>query len=287
MFSQEQLILFISKQQIDPAWVTIGREISIRHEDTISYTKETLSEAFQKIGAFSKGNIRVVLSDELVYVAGFSVSSETKVTRELMREKAEESVPENLQKTDWDFQTLHSAEKRKKGSETLVQVVVVQKSFSESFHQALDTNLLHIESILPMSFVFANAEGLANGVSVIIEQYEGTTTLCGVEEGFVIATHIEHGVVTLEKAKEFLHFLSTYKGKKAEKIILSHCPDLWRDFFEQLSLEGYAVEAKDFDVFTLAALQEKISGRDEDVLNIDMFSSPESRPLWKRLIGRL
>lgn len=287
MFSHEYLVVFISKQSIDARCVTMGRDISADALFASAYTGETLADILRKIADLSKGRrIRVVLSDDLVYVTGFSVPPEIKVTRELMREKAEESVPEHLQKTDWDFLALQYGKKQKKDAETLVQVAVVQKSFSESFHQALNTSLLHIESILPMSFVFANAERSANGVSVIIEQHEGLTTLCGVEEGLVIATHIEHGVATLQGLKEFLHFLSAYKGRKVEGIMLSHCPDLWREFFEQLSLEGYTVEVKDYDVFILAALQEKISGRDEDVLNIDMFSSSESRPWWKRLIGR-
>ncbi len=286
MFSHEYFVVFISKQFIDARRVTIGSDISVDALFASAYTRETLADAFRKIGELTKGEkIRVVLNEEGVYMTGLVLPSDTKVTRELVLQKAEESIPEHIQKTDWDFRTLQYTQKRKKDEETLVQIAVVEKSFSERLHRALTASPLRIESAVPMSFVFANAEKVALGVSVIIEQYQEVTTFCGVEEGFVIATHTEHEVLTPERLQEFLHFLSVYKGKTAQRIILSHCAHLASDSVREISPEKCEVIVKDLDVFISAAIQEKISGRDEDVLSIDLSSATE-QGFWRKFFMR-
>lgn len=281
MFSKKRFVIFISKQFIDPGFVTLGETPLFEGGEAFSYTKETLAESLKKIKEISKGKIRIVLGEELVYVAELSFPNKTIITRELVQKKTEEIIPEDLKQTEWDFQALQYKEKSKDTREIVVQVAVIEKSFSDSFRQALITNPLPIESIYPESYVLANLESGATGVSVIIEQDRGLSVLCAVEDGFSIASRVQKEAVMIEDVKVFIDFLLSYKGKKIERIIFSHFSEEVMTPFLNLADEGYTVLAKDYNPLVGAALQEKISGKDEDILNIDIFSLAEKKVWWK------
>lgn len=279
MFSKKRFVIFISKQFIEPGFVTLGRNPSFEGGEAFQYTKETLADGLKKIQTISKEKMRIVLSEELVYVTELSFPHGTVITRELVQEKAEEVIPEDLKQTEWDFQTLHYKEKTKDADVILVQVAVIEKSFSESFRQALVVTPLSIEAIYPESYVLANLEREESEVVIIIEQDRELTVLCAVLDGFVVATRVKKDAITTEDVKVFINFLSVYKGKSPKKIFLSHCGE--ENLLEDLSLEGYEVIAKDYNPLVGAALLEKISGKDEEILNIDIFSLIEKKTRWR------
>ena len=279
MFSKKRFVVFISKQFIDPGFVTIGSEPFFDGGEAFRYTKETLADGLKKIQTISKEKMRIVLGEEFVYVTELSFPHGTTITRELVREKAEEVIPENLKQTEWDFQTLHYKEKTKDTDTILVQVAVIEKSFSESFRQALAVTPLSIEAIYPESYVLANLEIEESEVVIIIEQDRELTVLCAVLDGFVVATRVKKDAITTEDVRGFLSFLSTYKGKSPKKIFLSHCGE--ENLLKDLSLEGYEVRVKEYNPLVGAALLEKISGEDEEILNIDIFSSIEKKAWWR------
>lgn len=273
-FKKHFFVSFISKHFIDSGYITVGKKILFEGAEAFEYTEETFSETFKKIGEVSKGKVRIVLSEELVYVTELSFPSGTRITRDVVLEKAEQSIPEDLRKTAWDFQTLHYAEKSKEKGEILVQVAVIEKSFSDIFRAALTTNPLAIESIFPESYVFANFEKEEAGVAVIVAQNRESVLICAVEDGFAIVTRVEEGGITIDKVREFLQFLSLSKGKKAERIIFSRFTEEDFSLFLPLADEGYEILARDYNPLIGAALHKKVTGKDEDVLNIDILSSP-------------
>src|SRR3989344_7279935 len=169
MFNATRYVLFVGKQYIDPGLVTLKKEPLFKPGEAPHYTPETLADALTRCKAVSSKKIRIVLAEELVYVALFAFpwSMRTHLTRDLIRAKAEESIPEDLQATQCDFQSMTYVAIPDQDKEILVQVAVMEKNFFQAFKQALDTTPLPIESILPESYVLARLAAAREGVSVI------------------------------------------------------------------------------------------------------------------------
>lgn len=280
MFSKKRFVIFISKRFIDSGWVAGGKSALFQEGEALQYNQETFAETLRKLGVFSRKKVRVVLSEELVYVTRLSFPRGTLITRELVLEKAEESIPEDLRKTDWDFQALSYAESSGGEDEVVVQVAVVERSFSALFRQALLGNEFSIEGILPESYLLACLEREGTDVSVIVERDRETTVLCAVAAGLVIATQVEEGEVTPDRLERFLDFVVSHKGATTKRIIFSHFGVVAPEPFSEIFGGRYEIVVRDYNPLVVA-WQEKVSGKDEDILNIEMLPQSEKKSWWR------
>lgn len=287
MWNQTRYTLFIGKNFIDPGFVTLRKEPIFESGDPLAYTLETLPDVLSQLQAASSKRIRIVLAEELVYVVGLTFPVDFSLTRTLIQEKAAESIPEDLQSTEWDFQTIAYAKKSETDKETLVQVVVVKKTFAEAFKQALRVTPLPIECILPESYLLAQAAASLDGVSVIVTLGRETVLFSTVERGFVIATSIKTGEVKPDDLASFLDFVTIQKLKKVERVIFSRFSPEAVEPFQTLVEERCELVVADYNPSVIAAVQKKISGRDETVLNIDIFRSEKGLSLFQRLLERI
>lgn len=278
MFSKKHFVIFISKQSIDTGFVIVGREVSFESDEAFSYTKETLADILKKIQKVTKKSVRIVLGEELVYTVVLSLPKGTILTRALVREKAEEIIPEDFKDTEWDFQTLRYKELSHTGS-LLVQVAVIEKAFSQYFHQAVQESSIRIESVVSESYILASLENERKEVSIIVERDREIILLCAVESGHPIASCIKRRSLESDDIKIFLDFLSSHKEKKVQRIIFSHFEESEQMLSDQFSLTGYEVEKKNYNPLIGAGLQEKISGKDEEVFNI--LALPQKKQWWK------
>lgn len=276
MFEKKRYVLFVGKRFIEPGMVTLGKTASFEGGEALSYTSETLADALRNIRERTTGKVRVVLSEELVYVTEISFPASTSVTRESIREKAEEFIPDDLHDSQWDFETLHYTEKRKE-SETLVQVAMIERSFAEALKAALAIVSLPLESVVPESYALASFVADREGVSVIVERDRESTTLIATEQGSVISTYVQDSVTT-DDLSLFLGFVKG-KGKEVKRIVFSHFAEEEVAPFRIFEEQGYEVLAENYNPLIGAAAQD-ISGRDEAVLNIDMFRT-NKKPWWR------
>ncbi len=281
-FSKKIYTLFISRRFIDPGIVTLRREPSFEGQEAIEYDQETFADAIRQVSErFPFKKIRIVLGEDLVYVTDLSFPVGTTITRDLVRQRAEESVPESLRETDWDFKTMRYAKKRETETETVVQVAVVEGVFSRNFHQALERYPLRIESVLPESYVYAILESPCECVAVIVEQGRESVVLCAVEDGLVLATDVRKEC-SVRDLSDFIVFIADKKEKKIDRIVLSHLDEehiaALKTFAEE---RGYECLVKEHNPLIGVALQEKVFGKDEEILNINVFSSVKKRGLWR------
>lgn len=280
MFTWKYGILFFSKNTIE--WRVIDRSgVSLSHR-SFDYTAETLSEVLVTVGALWQGNIRVILGEELVYVTELSIPGGKTLTRVVVLEEALQSIPEDLKQTGWDFERAHTI--RRRGAEEFfrVQVVVVEKTFSEQLRVALRESGLVVESMISESYALSLMEADASRVTVIMRQRLGKVLFCAVEGQLVLSTRLEAGVATVERTRAFLAFLASHKGKKATHIFL--CSDVPEEVVAEhaiFSTEGFEVLSRDPSVFVAASRQRHIFGADETVLNIDVSDGGEKNA-WRR-----
>jgi hypothetical protein len=280
MFSKKYPVIFISQGFIDPGIVTIGKEITFDGWEALAYTPDTLPDVLKQVKAFFRKSVRIVLSEELVYVTGLSFPAGTLITRELVRQTLEENIPENLRATEWDFRTLHYV-KKQKTSEILVQAAVIEEQFFRVLEQVFKAVPLPVASILPESCALSQVVANQTGVLLLVARGRESVLLCAAEDGFVIATRVKRGEISLSDVEEFLRFVAEHKLKKIQKIIFSHFAKEEMQLFQKLSADGYTLTSQDCNPLIGAALDNAIAGKDEEVLNLNAFLYDKQKRWWK------
>mgnify|MGYP000552962705 CR=1 FL=1 len=280
-FSQKYPVLYLSKQSIDPGQVTVGKEVLYQGSDACTYTEETLVHALKEVQRLFQKDMRVILSEELVYVTELSFPSGTHLTRDLVQQTLKGTIPEDVSSTEWDFQTLHFAQKQEAMSEIRVQVAVVEGRFFRQFTKALETVALPIVSIVPESYVLAQMVQAYEGGTLLVARNRETTLLAAVENGFVIATRSVKKSVSPEDISAFLLFVASHKERTIARIIFSHFSSEEMAPFQALVADGYELLSEDLNPLVGAVLQVPLRGTDETILNLQTFLSKRKRAWWQ------
>ncbi len=272
MFDKKYLTLFVGKASIVPGLVTMKNGVLFEEQETISYTSETLEGILTQIQSLSKRPVRVVLSEELVYVTSFLIPKTSKITREQVVQMAENSIPENLTGTAWDFQTLHYNQIHASETSTIVEVAVVTAPFAKLFAGALKTSSLSVECVIPESCALALLIAHLEGISLIVEASQGGALLVAAEKGAVWATYIKYGACEPADLEDFIKFVAKKNAAKIERVILSHGTEELALSLQPITSQ-YELLVENLNPLAGVALQKKITGKDEEVLNIDMFQT--------------
>lgn len=188
MFSKKHPALFISSGFIEPGNVTVSRELLFEGSEALPYDREMFHQTLSQVLASPHKKARIVLSEELVYVTTLLFPAGTKLTRELVRSRAEETIPEDLRATAWDFRTMHYKETIGEAGGILVQVAVVEGGFSGILSKTLVEQDFSVEAILPESSVLASLVADKEGVTVIVEQDRERTLFIACESNLVLST---------------------------------------------------------------------------------------------------
>jgi len=281
MFSDQHSALFISRGYIEPGRVTLLPEI-FEGLPALSYSPETFASTLAGIPELV-GSVRLVLAEELVYVTTLTLPKGTAVTRELIRRRAEEKIPEDLRHTSWDFRTMQYVAEPEESEGITVQVAVVEEHFGTMLQKALSQASFRVESILPESYVLASFEATEAGMTLIIEQNRESVLLVAAQSGSVLHTTLVSGMVRTEEVEAFLSFVMSESGRAVERITLSHISG--DHLIQALCARGYVCFERSYNPL-LGAFTEKISGKDDMVLNLrDTLIKPE-RSWWQKLIKR-
>lgn len=283
MFSKKHPALFISSGFIEPGNVTVSRELLFEGGEVLPYDRETFRQTLSQALVSTDKEARLVLSEELVYVTTLLFPAGTKLTRELVRSRAEETIPEDLRATAWDFRTMRYRETIGEEGRILVQVAVVEGGFSDVLSKALAEQDFSVEAILPESSVLASLVATKEGVTVIVEQDRERILFIACESNLVLSTQTKQGALEYPSLKAFLLFVSSVLEKKIESIVLSHVSDA--ELKDRLEKDGYTYEEQSLNPL-LGAFFLKVSGKDELVLNLNTFSRVSQKSWWQRFFRK-
>lgn len=282
MFSKKYPILFISKNFIEPGEITLSREPSFAGGEAVSYAPETLKAALEHLSILKGKTIRIVLAEELVYVTALPFPRGTSLTREIVRTRAEEVIPEDLRMTKWDFRTMRYVKQREIGEEVLVQVAVIEHAFASVLEDVLQSKAFKVANILPESYALASFSASEEGITVIVEQDRENVLMLACEYGLVLSTEVRKEAPTLDDVLAFLKFVEQHASKKVARVVFSHGNgQLMRESLEQA---GYGVLEQEYNPL-LTAVFEKVSGHDENILNLAV-SDPSSFSWWRNMFGK-
>lgn len=259
LFPKKRYTLLIGKDRIDPGLVVLDGQGVFHADEALAYSPETFASALAAIGRAAKGRkVRIVLCEELVYVTELLLPAGTELSRELVRQEAEASIPEDLQATDWDFQSVRYASKSGSDGRIAVQVAVIRADFSRLFHAALSESALHAESIVPESYAFATLVPSLGELSVVAAMDGSGAVLVAIRDGFVVASETEAALESGD-IETFIAFSERRTGMPVARLVCSGIdPAIVSRPAEELSLNPLIG----------AAMETRISGDDASVLNL-------------------
>lgn len=282
MFSKKIFTLFIGRDTLEPGFVTLKKEPVFVGAEAFAYVRETLPQVLGQVRALAgHAAVRVVLSEELVLVTGFSLPAGAPLVREAIRKQAEETIPENLQATEWDFQQLHYSTQSGMAGEVRIQVAVLESAFCEKFCQIFKQSGLVVESVLPESVVLAGMAASYEGVSLIAAQERMGVVLVAAESGFVLATYVKTGALGATDIATFLEYVSERKAVSVKRIIFSNFGDGAAPLRAGMSERGIEIVETSLNPLVGAALRQAVRGNDAAVLDIEIFRSDKKRAWWR------
>ncbi len=283
MFSKRRPVLFISKNYIETGWVTLSKELLFEGDETRTYSLDTLPEHLRRIQASTRESLRIVLSEELVYVTTLSFPSSVRINRKRVEELAETSIPENLQQTLWDFRTMRYKEHSKRAGEILVQVAVIEQGFARVLDHAIQSGMCQVDAVLPESSILALFEESYDGMTLIVAEDRESTVIVGVSCGLVMGTVVKQGVLVESTAIESaVHFLEDISSERISRIIGSRLSN--QDILAVFEKQGYLIEIRDYNPL-LGVFLVKTRGSDEQVLNL-ISDTNSVTSWWCRLMKR-
>lgn len=259
LFPKKRYTLFIGKDRIDPGLVVLDDQPVFYADEAYAYTPETFAQVLAGIGRLAHGRkARIVLGEELVYVTELRLPAGTVLSRDLVRQEAEASIPEDLRATDWDFQSVRYAAKPREDGRIAVQVAVIRSDFSRVFREALSGSGLRAECAVPESSALATLIPSIGVLSVVVSANGSATVLVALCDGSVIASETTQ-MLTLEDIEAFIAFAERRSEKTLARLIFSGA---------DAALSSRPSESFVLNPLIGAVLEERVSGDDEAVLNL-------------------
>lgn len=273
MLQTKKTILFITKSKIRIVNVTLGRNPKEDIIANLGWTPDNLSEILLQSKKNIKEPIRILLSEDFVYTVNLTLSS-LPLSREDIKIKAQELIPENLDETLWDF--------REVGLPTKIQVVAVNKALLDTLKRSLARAGIRIEAIEPVSLSLARVSRKEDKTKVFVYKDNGNVLVIAAQKGIVLAT-AKSDLATerltdlnLEAITQFIRFTKDQFGIEIKDVIF--CGNTLGIDLAKFQNTDFNAAIQNINPVISLAYKEDLRGRDEEVLNLELLKGVEARP---------
>lgn len=264
MFANKKSILFITKNKIKIASITVGGKPLENIVADVGYTHSTLQDILLKFKKNIGDNVRILLNEDFVYTVTVSMPKETLIDKESVREKAQELIPENLAETVWDFKEII-----KKQMVTIQVVAVIQSLFIE-VSRAVEGAGLHVEAIEPLSYALARFTKKQDKpfLFVYIQDQEILLTLA--QKELVLATRrLLDSNINIEILNQFISFTKEKLNIEPKSMIF--CGNTKNITLRQFENKNFEAQIQNINPIISLAHKEDVAGKDEEVLNLELM----------------
>lgn len=263
MFGNKIIVVYITKNKIRVYIFSKGKTQKLESSFDSDYTYENFSSLFTKLKASIGSRFRLLLDDELLYSVTISMPKEDAEKKELIRQKAQEIIPENLEHTLWTYKEIPLQNDK---STKHIQVIAVLTSFIEHLSRAIVTSGFHIEMLEPLSYALARYTERKTEPTGIISLLTHPL-LVFAQKGNVIATTTLQESIQPSHISTFFEFASREYNTAPKKIILSGNT-------EGITPQNLGItiplQQQNLDPFISIASKEPLKNTNEEALNSDI-----------------
>lgn len=277
ILSEKIPVIFISRTHLRAVSVALEEESIVTAIADVEWTTDTLSRILSDLHEKIGDDIRVVVGEDLAYVARFSQKVGVKSDRLGVQRLAAGLIPENLNETAWDFKDIDSVSGD--ASEKDVQVAVVSKFFSQTIAPVFAGAGFTVNALETESCALARSISDRIDPTLVLHTEYGSNLSVAVDHGTVAATelydeplspdHIETLAASIRK-NSFLPISSVIISAKSAEAL----PDMKA----ALEAKGFSVQVLPLDPVIGIARKSDISGDDEAILNVNIVPQ-ETRAL--------
>lgn len=144
IFQDRVAVIYLLREKIKFAYVGLNKKPNLKNTGEYPWSAKTITNVLPKIKQKIGPNIRVVVADDLSYLATISIAKDIKDIRKFVFDRVSETIPEDLLDKDWDF---------KKISESLTEKqILIFSPVKSVFNLFLDEAIkagFKIESVEP------------------------------------------------------------------------------------------------------------------------------------------
>lgn len=261
LYMNLQTVVTITPTQVVLQRINLDRDTEIVLQKVIQWQKGKLAEAIaialQEIPETKR--IRILLTESLYYVVGFSVEKKLARDRDYIREKASEVLIEDLETVRWDYATAYTTLEL-----AYVQVICLTKAIDEELSELTKNLGVIVDAIVPESLVLLESFLEKNESFILIYSDEYIKTISVVKDGLVLISTgftqpqvVDRFLQTVQYAQNHLQF-------SADTVVVSGVKD------SELSevKKNFKIVRAQLHVTTIFAELNAYRGRDEKVLSI-------------------
>lgn len=266
MFGNKKSILFITKSKVKITKVSLGKS-----KETIigefDWTYETLSNSLSKFTKIIGNSARLVLSEDFFYVILLSFPYDTILNKDIIRQKAQELIPENLNETVWDYREIPSVSSSQSKK---IQVAAAVKKLFENLSWLILKSGLHVEQLEPLSFSLARfAKNQEEAILFIYIYDEVFLTL--VQKDTILATERLELPLNRDKLNNFIAFTKQQLKVIPERIIF--CGNTGGLNLTEYQIESIKTEVQDLSPTMSLAYKKPIKGENKKELTIELMKN--------------
>lgn len=259
MFNASKIIVSITKIKIYVSVVKLGTPPSIEKCEEFAWTGETIATVLQTIKKKFGTSVRILFSDEFVYVTTVKTDTPQSATRQSIQRQAQEQIPEDMNKTSWDYRVYPE----------FIQVAVLNTVIYNQITEAVKKADIDIEAIESCSSSLARLVALEKEPLLLVYQ-EDLPLLITVQNGVALTATVIHEPLTGAHVEQAVRFSQDQFSITIKKIIKTETiGDIFTsDFFKDIS-----IESKQFAPALGMAMKTDVKTPDADSLNLEIDST--------------
>ncbi len=258
MFTSTKIIAAITKTKIKVCVVKLGESSVIEKQEVYDWNAESLATILQTIKKNFGPSIRILFSDEFVYLTTVKIANPTAATREAIKSAAQELIPEDMNQTSWDYRVYPD----------YVQIVVLNKSIYTQITDAVKKAEIHIEAMEPYTTSLARLTTTEPDPFILLF-YDENYFVAVMNKGLALTTEVIYTALTADHVERLVHFSEEHFGLSIKKIIKTGSIG---EIFTSDYFKDFKIETKQLNAAISIAMKTDIKVPDASSLNLEIDS---------------
>lgn len=276
MFTNKKSIIFITKSKIRISSIALDNKLEVNQIKTFDWSPQTLESVLLKLKEYIGDTARILLSEDFVYVVTLSFPKDTAITRNIVGQKAQELIPEDLHETTWDYRQTKAVSQTQQQT---TQVVAVIRSLFENLSVAIGKSGINIETIEPLSYALARfTKRQDKPILFVYIDEEALLTLA--YKQVVIATQLLNRIPDLNNMLQFIAYAKERFSLEPKTVVF--CGNTKNINPKLYTNEDFTIEIQDINPMISTAYKDDLKGKDEDVLNIGLLQMLPSKNITQK-----
>lgn len=271
MFGKKKQIVYLASGKIFIETVTLGKNPKRETKQSFDWNYTTLPQVLLEVKKITGGIIRLLLSEDFVYVANIAIPFNLPSEKSQIIDKVREFIPENIEETIWDYKAMLYEENPKSGQkEKIIQIEALPGSFHTLLANACTQAKLTIESAEAVSIALARQlRHEENPVLVVFVPSFGSPISFLALQGLVIGSKKIENEINSDAIQAIIAYGEKHFNVTPAKIIFSG--NIENINVESFKTELLTAERATLDPIVSLAAKQDIHGKFEETLNIEII----------------